>query len=546
MQIEYKKNIIIIEGGDNDVYDDIYEFITGNQPPTWDASKQGVYTYNDFVAKTGYNEIIKSTVRKYEDIKWCTTNIEISEETILLNSYKLNCAPENIRSEAERYVKQFIDQYGYNTATSKTGSNLVYSWKLNENGNEIVYEFEGQISTNPNTRQSSVSGKLIKTTISEGSLETGETKLSTSYELKDTIGKWYLTLRTIALVGLLSVLVYVGIRIIISSTGQEKAKYKKMIGDWLAAICILFVLHYIMAFTMAMVESVLDIFKIDGIVNANGEDVLMTRIRNSVNTNGMLSTSFAELLIYLALVVFTAVFTFHYLKRLVYLAFFTMIAPLIALTYPLDKIKDGQAQAFGIWIKEYIFNALMPVMHLLLYYIFVGSAMDLATSNPIYALVCIGFLIPAEKFFRKMFGFDKATSSSQFGAAAGGAMVMNAINKISHAGGSGGSGGKSGKSGSGASGGSDSSPARISNRPDGGTPSTDPADNNPKNPIFGGGNDPLNQRPGAPGITGATKQRRFMSGLRTDPKRTIKRSCNRCLERLRKCKKTIFEFGESS
>ena len=91
-----------------------------------------------------------------------------------------------------------------------------------------------------------------------------------------------------------------------------------------------------------------------------------------------------------------------------------------------------------MWIKEYVFNALIPVMHIILYSIFVGSAMDFAQANPLYAIVCIGFLIPAEKFVRKMFGFDKATTSSQLGAAAGGAMVMNAINKFGSKGASGG------------------------------------------------------------------------------------------------------------
>ena len=224
---------------------------------------------------------------------------------------------------------------------------------------------------------------------------------STAKQLQSMIVKWYKALRLFALVGLLSVLVYIGIRILISSTGQEKSKYKKMIGDWIAAICILFVLQYIMSFTMTIVEEILNIFTAN-VIGANGEDILMTNIRQKIATSNQYSTIFTDLIMYLALVILTVVFTIHYLKRLVYLAFFTMIAPMIALTYPLDKIKDGQAQAFGMWIKEYVFNALIPVVHIILYSIFVGSAADFAESNPLYAIVCIAFLIPAEKFIRKM------------------------------------------------------------------------------------------------------------------------------------------------
>ena len=44
-----------------------------------------------------------------------------------------------------------------------------------------------------------------------------------------------------------------------------------------------------------------------------------------------------------------------------------MIAPFVALTYPIDKLNDGQAQGFNKWLKEYIFNLLIQPMHLLLY-----------------------------------------------------------------------------------------------------------------------------------------------------------------------------------
>ena len=31
---------------------------------------------------------------------------------------------------------------------------------------------------------------------------------------------------------------------------------------------------------------------------------------------------------------------------------------------PIDKIKDGKAQAFNYWLREYIVNAMLPVIHL--------------------------------------------------------------------------------------------------------------------------------------------------------------------------------------
>jgi hypothetical protein len=145
------------------------------------------------------------------------------------------------------------------------------------------------------------------------------------------------------------------------------------------------------------------------------------------------------------------------------MAFLTMIAPLVALTYPIDKIGDGKAQAFDMWLKEYAYNLLLQPFHLLLYTMLIGSVMDLAVNNMIYALVALGFLIPGEKLFRRFFGFEKAaTTGSIVGGVVGGSLAMNAINKLGKIGPGGSKGGKAGGKGSGSGdSGSDSDSTKI-------------------------------------------------------------------------------------
>lgn len=256
------------------------------------------------------------------------------------------------------------------------------------------------------------------------------TKDSTADKLQPFVAKWYVALRTFALVGLLSVIVYIGIRIILSSnSAQNQAKYKNMLKDWIVAICILFILHYTMAFVLNITKSITKIFTISAI-SPGGEDIFMTNIRNKVGSESDYWVYFGYIVIYIALVILTITYTIEYLKRTFFVAFLVMIAPLIALTYPLDKIKDGQAQAFSIWMKEFTFNCLIQPLHLLLYTILVGSATEIIYVNPVYAVVAMACFKPAEKLLRKIFGFDKASSINTLGAAAGGAMIMNALNKI--------------------------------------------------------------------------------------------------------------------
>lgn len=306
-------------------------------------------------------------------------------------------------------------------------------------------------------------------------------------ELRTIISSWYVTLRTIAIVGLLSVLIYVGIRIIISSTSQDKAKYKQRLIDWLVAFVLLFFMHYIMAATVNVVGKVDDLLAqgagvgegipldnrygyiqytpavdpsssfttrvgysvetvknnckvfdsihyMDGMINIrdaetqqlvhaettdggstvtykplgefaesrlgttgyiqislNVEDSYvvggtvttddpdhfdvsaiqnyLNGIQETVSGDGVSASAnddgskilyfinyarlyvnakdnaigFGFLILYIVLIVFTAMFMFRYVKRVIYVAFLTLIAPLVALTYPLDKIKDRKS-----------------------------------------------------------------------------------------------------------------------------------------------------------------------------------------------------------
>lgn len=270
-------------------------------------------------------------------------------------------------------------------------------------------------------------------------------------ELKNTIASWYKSFRNIAIVALLSVLVYLGIRILISSTAADKAKYKESISNWFMALCLVFVIHFIMSGILMATEKFNSLFSTDIdkgiIVEATHSDESELEAGNTfrfrTNLIGLArfkaqadqwQDATAYTIIYLALVIYTCIFTFMYFKRFLYMAFFTMIAPLVALTYPIDKAGDGKAQAFNIWFKEYTMNAIIQPVHLILYSVFVSSAIDLAVDSPIYAVVAIAFLIPAEKFIKKMFGLDRAESPSGFSSFAGGAIAMKGLEKLSNLG----------------------------------------------------------------------------------------------------------------
>lgn len=293
-------------------------------------------------------------------------------------------------------------------------------------------------------------------------------------QLSGTISKWYVSIRNIALVCMMIVLLYIAIRMLLSTLASDKAKYKQMIQDWLVGMLILFSAHYIMAFSVTIVQQLVKIVStsvdsntytvvipndsndklIDFIKEAGMEEFIYDSNGQNANATGtdayimyptnmmgylrlrlQLSNWGSEFvglsLCFVVLVIFTAFFVFTYLKRVLYMAFLTLIAPVVALTYPIDKINDGSAQGFTKWFREYIFNLLIQPMHLLLYFILISTAFELSSENVIYSLVAIGFMLPAEKLLRSLFGFEKASTPGILNGVAGAGLIMGGVSKLS-------------------------------------------------------------------------------------------------------------------
>ena len=182
-------------------------------------------------------------------------------------------------------------------------------------------------------------------------------------------------------------------------------------------------------------------------VYSGSKTTVMSKNNSNTKVNDYASAAFwGYAALYVVITIETVIFLYKYLKRVLWLAFLTMIAPLIALMYPIDKIGDGKAQTFNMWFKEYLFNTLIQPLHLLLYTIFIGVSMSLISGgNVVYGIVAYGFMIPAEKFFKQMFGFEKAKTPGGLGSPAAGMMAMRGLDKLGGFGPHGKGGSKGGK-----------------------------------------------------------------------------------------------------
>ena len=69
---------------------------------------------------------------------------------------------------------------------------------------------------------------------------------------REAVAGWYYIVRLIAIAALLLILIYVGIRMALSTVASDQTKYKKMLVDWATSMALVFLLHYIIVITITI------------------------------------------------------------------------------------------------------------------------------------------------------------------------------------------------------------------------------------------------------------------------------------------------------
>lgn len=211
---------------------------------------------------------------------------------------------------------------------------------------------------------------------------------------------WFVGIRNLALAGSVVTLIYVGIRLAISTVATQRAQYKKMMFSWLEGIVIMTLLQFFIVLIIVASNWVVDILK-DTITKDENTFSVEEQVMKNVDTNLDNITEPQNLFFYTILY---AVFTYYefkffvlYLGRFTKVSFYIIISPLVCLTYPIDKIGDGSAQAFNNWILEFALTAFMQPIHLLIYLVVVYSMGEIIIRNPLIGVLFLAMLSHIEK-----------------------------------------------------------------------------------------------------------------------------------------------------
>lgn len=232
-------------------------------------------------------------------------------------------------------------------------------------------------------------------------------KIDDDSSLIDTIKfhviNFYYILRNLSIALSVLVLIYIGIRMAISTVASDKAKYKKMLINWLAALVLVFIMHFIVIIISFILQ--LGLSTVNKIAEVWGVSEFETQIYSGA-INNLTAKGFNFFYVFVTVHLLTwyqVKFFMYYMRRTLEVNFLIIVSPIVTITYPIDKIGDSKAQAFQMFLKELILKSAMQLVHAISYVVFIATAGVIASNQPLLAILFFMALSRSEKIVKKIF-----------------------------------------------------------------------------------------------------------------------------------------------
>ena len=249
----------------------------------------------------------------------------------------------------------------------------------------------------------------------------GDSKGNTKALIQQNIATWYVAIRNIAITILVIVAMYIAIRMLLATTSEKKAQYKEILIYWVQSLALVFVLHYIMIGIIAINDALIkSLYKAgEQVITGKNNNIMETLFINAFKAI-RITSSLANTFAYMVLCFVTIMFFISYLKRMMTIAFLITIAPLVTITYSIDKIGDGKSQALNAWLKEFSYTILIQPFHCITYLALGSIGTQLLERNDSFGDIFIGlyflsFILQSENIVRGIFGIQPSTMKNVIG-----------------------------------------------------------------------------------------------------------------------------------
>ena len=176
------------------------------------------------------------------------------------------------------------------------------------------------------------------------------------YIIKENVAIWYYVFRTMAILIMLIILLYLGIKMAITTVAEKKAVYKQMLVSWIAGFILVFTIHYIMYFIISVNETFISW------IIPKYEDGTELSLYESVRTKAYslkATTGTAGLVMYAVLVYYSIRFLLLYFKRYLTIMILAIISPFVSVSYAVQKINKKRKRRRDVWKLDerfYVFS----------------------------------------------------------------------------------------------------------------------------------------------------------------------------------------------
>lgn len=243
--------------------------------------------------------------------------------------------------------------------------------------------------------------------------------------IRNSVAKWYYIMRLIAVAFMLVLLIFIGIKMAISTIAEDKAIYKRMLVDWVVGMILVFSIHYIMIAILSINDDFVALLEKMATAklqlqeeyeygleedsnNQTAEEVEMT-LYETARTRAYslkLTDGFMGMIVYGALVFYAWKFALIYLRRMINVIILILLAPAVSVSYAFNKVLTGKARVFSTWLSEFIMNVIIQTVHALMYVSFVTTIYLFVMKtfgNIVLAFVIFNFMSKADQILRQIF-----------------------------------------------------------------------------------------------------------------------------------------------
>lgn len=228
------------------------------------------------------------------------------------------------------------------------------------------------------------------------------------YVIKENVAMWYYIFRIVAILIMLLVLIYLGIKMAITTVTEKKAVYKEMLISWIAGFILVFAISYIMYAIIHVNETFISwvIPKYE-----DGTELSLYETVRSKAYSLKASTGFAGMIMYIVLVYYSIRFIIMYFKRFLTVIILALLSPFMSVAYALEKVnKNGKGgEIYGNWFKDFLYSVIIQSIHALIYTIFIVIILKLTEASLLgilLAFIFLHFMVRMDPIMRRIFGLD--------------------------------------------------------------------------------------------------------------------------------------------